>query len=195
MPNMTNHPTPTRRNEQPQASQPKNLFFEVWESLTAPDRNTVYRVRGGVDRIFLIIVVLLVCYGSIMVASASYVFARSQMGDSFYFIKKQLLWATIGIIAMLIMSFVDYGFLKKATPSIFAVSYILLLLVFVPGVGVSNKGATRWVDLKVIQFQPSDVMKFALVLMMALYISKFQQKTKIIFIFFHHNTEETILPL
>ena len=178
MPNMTNHTTPTRRNEQPQVPQPKNLFFEVWESLTAPDHHTVYRVRGGVDRIFLIIVVLLVCYGSIMVASASYVFARSQMGDSFYFIKKQLLWATIGIVAMLVMSFVDYGFLKKATPSVFAVSYALLLLVFVPGIGVTNKGATRWVDLKVIQFQPSDVMKFALVLIMALYISKFQDRTK-----------------
>ena len=178
MPNTTKTPTSTRPNESTQIPQKQNLFLEVLNTLLSPDRNTVYRVRGGVDRIFLIIVVLLVCYGSIMVASASYVFARSQMGDSFYFIKKQLLWATIGIIAMLIMSIVDYGFLKKATPAIFACSYLLLLLVFIPGIGVTNKGATRWVDLKIVQFQPSDVMKFALVLMMALYISKFQQKTK-----------------
>ena len=178
MPNTTNTPTPTRRNTSAPPPQKQNLFLEVLNTLLTPDRNTVYRVRGGVDRVFLIIVVLLVCYGSIMIASASYVFARSQMGDSFYFIKKQLLWVTVGIIAMIVMSFVDYGFLKKATPIIFAISYFLLLLVFVPGIGVSHKGARRWIDLKIIEFQPSDVMKFALVLMMALYISKFQQKTK-----------------
>ena len=179
MPNTTQTPNSTQRKAPPPQQQPKkNLFWEVVGTLLSPDRHTVYRVRGGVDRIFLIIVVLLVCYGSIMVASASYVFARSTMGDSFYFIKKQLLWATIGIIAMIVMSVVDYGFLKKATPLIFIVSYFLLWLVFVPGLGVTNKGATRWVNLYVIQFQPSDIMKFALVLIMALYISKFQQKAK-----------------
>ena len=127
MPNTTQTPNSTQRKAPSAQPQPKkNLFWEVVGTLLSPDRHTVYRVRGGVDRIFLIIVVLLVCYGSIMVASASYVFARSQMGDSFYFIKKQLLWATIGIIAMLVMSFVDYGFLKKVTPLIFVVSYFLL---------------------------------------------------------------------
>ena len=115
MPNTTQTPNSTQRKAPPPQPQPKkNLFWEVVGTLLSPDRHTVYRVRGGVDRIFLIIVVLLVCYGSIMVASASYVFARSTMGDSFYFIKKQLLWATIGIIAMIVMSVVDYGFLKKA---------------------------------------------------------------------------------
>jgi cell division protein FtsW len=180
MPNTTQTPNSTQRKAPPAQPQPKkNLFLEVLGILLSPDKHTVYRVRGGVDRIFLIIVVLLVCYGSIMVASASYVFANATMGgDSFYFIKKQLLWATIGIIAMIVMSVVDYGFLKKATPAIFAVSYFLLWLVFVPVIGVSNKGATRWVNLYVVQFQPSDVMKFALVLMMALYISKFQHKAK-----------------
>ena len=178
MPNTTQNPKPTQQRFPAQQPQKKNLFLEVLNTLLAPDRNPIYRVRGGVDRVFLIIVVLLVCYGSIMVSSASYVFAKANMGDSFYFIKKQLLWATIGIIAMVVMSFVDYGFLKKATPAIFAVSYFLLLLVFVPGIGVTNKGATRWIDLKIVQFQPSDVMKFALVLMMALYISKFQRKAK-----------------
>jgi len=175
---MTKNTNPTKQHEPRPLPQKNNLFLEILHTLLSPDQTTVYRVRGGVDRPFLIIVVLLVCYGSIMVASASYVFARAQMGDSFYFIKKQLLWATIGVVAMLVMSVVDYGFLKKATPAIFAVSYQLLWCVFIPGIGVTNKGATRWVNLVVVQFQPSDVMKFALVLMMALYISKFGQKSK-----------------
>ena len=179
MPNVTKHKNTENQPLQiPQNGPKPNLFLEVLNALLSPDRSTVYRVRGGIDRPFFIIVVLLVCYGSIMVASASYVFSLSTMGDSFYFIKKQLLWATIGIIAMFVMSVVDYGFLKKCTPIIFAVSYILLLCVFVPGLSVTNKGATRWVDLKIVQFQPSDIMKFALVLMMALYISKFERRTK-----------------
>ena len=164
--------------QKPQKKKKKNALKELIGTLLAPDQTTVYRVRGGVDRPFLIIVVLLVCYGSIMVASASYVFARARMGDSFYFIEKQLLWAGVGIVAMLFMSVVDYGFLKKMTPIIFVVSYVMLWLVFVPGLGVTNKGATRWVDLKVIQFQPSDIVKFGLVLIMALYISKFEKKIK-----------------
>ena len=179
MPDTTKKTQTIQRQKASPPPQKKNLFFEVLGTLLSPEQNTIYRVRGGVDRVFLIIVVLLVCYGSIMVSSASYVFAKATMGgDSFYFIKKQLLWATIGIIAMIVMSVVDYGFLKKYTPAIFAVSYLLLWLVFVPVIGVSNKGATRWVNLYVVQFQPSDVMKFALVLMMALYISKFQRKFK-----------------
>lgn len=175
MPNTTR--TPTAPVQSPPQKKP-NPIKEVLDVLLAPDKQTVYRVRGGVDRPFLIIVVLLVCYGSIMVASSSYVFSKARMGDSFYFIEKQLIWAVIGIAAMLVMSFIDYGFLKKMTPIIFAVSYVLLWCVFLPVIGVSNKGATRWVNLFVIQFQPSDVMKFALVLMMALYISKFQDKVK-----------------
>ena len=179
MPNVTKHQNAENQSVPKNHFEPKpNLFLEVLNTLLSPDRTTVYRVRGGVDRPFFIIVILLVCYGSIMVASASYVFSLSTMGDSFYFIKKQLLWATIGMIAMLVMSVVDYGFLKKVTPAIFVVSYLLLWCVFLPVIGVTNKGATRWVDFKIVQFQPSDVMKFALVLMMALYISKFERKTK-----------------
>lgn len=164
--------------QKPPKKKRKNVIKDLFQTLLSPDTAPVYRVRGGVDRPFLIIVVLLVCYGSIMVASASYVFSKSKMGDSFYFIEKQLLWATIGIVAMLVMSIVDYGFLKKTTPIIFAVSYVLLWCVFLPKIGVSSHGARRWVNLFVIQFQPSDVMKFALVLMMALYISKFEKKVK-----------------
>lgn len=175
MPSPTKTPTAHPKKPMPQKT---NIFKEMISTLLAPDRQTIYRVRGGIDRPFLIIVVLLVCYGSIMVASSSYVFAKSKMGDSFYFIEKQLIWAAVGIAAMIVMSFVDYGFLKKMTPIIFVVSYILLWCVFLPYIGVSSHGARRWVNLFVIQFQPSDVMKFALVLMMALYISKFHHKIK-----------------
>ena len=159
----------------------KNPVKEFLHELVCADETTVYRVRGGVDKPFLILVILLLCFGSVMVSSAGYVYAKNSATfghDSFYFVKKQIVWGIIGIVAMLGMSVVDYGFLKKMALPIFGVSYLLLWCVFVPGIGVSAKGATRWVRLGPIQFQPSEIMKFALVLLLALYIAKFADRTK-----------------
>lgn len=146
------------------------------QELLHPQINTVYRVRGGVDRIFLIIVVLLLCYGSVMVFSSSYVFAKVRMHDSLWFVKKQIFFAIVGIVVMMIVSFIDYGFIKKFTVPIFAASF--LMLAAVPFIGQSNKGATRWLKVGPIQFQPSEIMKFALVLLLASYISFFSSKIK-----------------
>ncbi len=157
----------------------KNPVKKFLHELVSSDETTVYRVRGGVDKPFLILVVLLICFGSVMVSSSGYVYAKAYMGgDSFYFIKKQLVWGVLGILAMIGMSVVDYSFLKKMALPIFGVSYLLLWCVFVPGIGSSAKGATRWVKIGPIQFQPSEIMKFALILLLALYISKFASKMK-----------------
>ena len=157
----------------------RGTFREVLGALGSPEKNVIYRVRGGVDKPFLIIVLLLICFGSVMVSSAGYAYAKANLGgDSFYFIKKQLVWASMGIISMIGMSIVDYGFLKKHARLVFVISYLLLWLVFVPKIGVSVNGARRWIDLYVVQFQPSEVMKFALVLILAVYISKFSHKAK-----------------
>lgn len=157
----------------------RGTLREVLGALGSPEKNVIYRVRGGVDKPFLIIVLLLICFGSVMVSSAGYAYAKANLGgDSFYFIKKQLVWASMGIISMIGMSIVDYGFLKKHARLIFVISYLLLWLVFVPKIGVSVHGARRWIDLYVVQFQPSEVMKFALVLILAVYISKFSHKAK-----------------
>ena len=146
------------------------------KELLHPQINTVYRVRGGVDRIFLIIVVLLLCYGSVMVFSSSYIFAKVKMHDSLWFVKKQIFFAVVGIVVMMLISFVDYGFVKKFTVPIFAASF--LMLAAVPFIGETNKGATRWLRFGPIQFQPSEIMKFALVLLLAAYISFFNAKIK-----------------
>lgn len=144
--------------------------------LLHPQINTVYRVRSGVDRVFLVIVVLLLCYGSVMVFSSSYVFAKATLHDSLWFVKKQIFFAVAGVMVMMAVSFIDYGFIKKFTVPIFAASF--LMLAAVPFVGVTNKGATRWLKIGPIQFQPSEIMKFALVLLLAAYISFFSAKIK-----------------
>ena len=62
---------------------------------------TIYRAKHGVDIPFLITVMLLLCFGSVMIFSSSYVFAEKKYGDSFFFIKKQIVWMVAGIIVML----------------------------------------------------------------------------------------------
>ena len=137
---------------------------------------TIYRAKHGVDIPFLITVMLLLCFGSVMIFSSSYVFAEKKYGDSFFFIKKQIVWMVAGIIVMLAASCVDYTFVKKATLPIFAVSYLLLLAV--PFVGKNWSGATRWIKIGPIQIQPTEIMKFALALLLAYYISIVSTKIK-----------------
>ena len=148
-----------------------------WKKLhSSQESDSIHRIRGGMDTTFLIIVVLLLCYGSIMVFSSSYAFAAQKFKDSLFFVKKQSLWAIVGLAVMVVCSRIDYRILRKFTVEIFIISYILLWFVFVPGIGSSSHGATRWVDLKIISFQPSDIMKFSIVLLFALYISCYAEK-------------------
>ncbi len=162
----------------PKKNHRENLITELFHLLTSPDKTTIRRVRGGVDKPFLILVILLTCLGFVAVATSGYVYAkeRATFGyDSFYFVKKQVFWVAIGFVALLGMSFVDYGFIKKATIPIAIVAILLLLLVFVPGIGVVRNGARRWINLGV-QFQPSEIAKLAIIVVLSCYISKVSEK-------------------
>lgn len=170
------------RKKKSKEKKPRELLkgeaAEMWDKLSSTaELDSVRRVRGGMDTTFLMIVILLLCYGSVMVFSSSYAFAEQNFGNSLFFVKKQLLWAGVGVCALVFFSRVDYRILRKFAVPIFCVSYVLLWFVFIPGIGSSKKGATRWVDLKIISFQPSDIMKFAIVLILALYISCYLEKT------------------
>lgn len=153
----------------------KSSFFH---ELTHPDRKIVLRTRGGIDKQFLIIVVLLVAFGSVMVFSAGFVFASKRLDDSFYFIKRQLIYAAIGVLVMILLANIDYALLKRFALPIFIISYILLLIVLIPGVGITKNGATRWLGIGPVTLQPTEVAKFALILMLATYISFCSEKMR-----------------
>lgn len=139
--------------------------------------DTLIRVRGGVDRTFLFLVISLVCFGSVMIFSASFVYAASKYGDSLFFIRSQIMWVLVGIAAMVFVMQFDYRLVKKyiALPA-FCASY--LLLAAVPIIGTSVRGARRWIKIGPMTIQPSEIMKFALILILALYISKFKNRMK-----------------
>ena len=148
---------------------------------TAPDKaakakenekiETVIRLRGAVDRPFLILVIILVCIGSAMVFSASYAYAEYHFGDSLYFIRSQLRWAAIGFAVMVVVMNIDYRVYQKFTMPAFLVTLLLMGLVAVPGIGIVKNGARRWLGYGSFSFQPSELMKLALIMVLALYVS------------------------
>ncbi|MBE6680975.1 MAG: cell division protein FtsW [Ruminococcaceae bacterium] len=140
-----------------------------------PKRKMIVQKVGGVDRPFLICVILLLCMGTLMVFSSSYPYAKENFGDSYRFAKMQVLFALVGLVVMsLITIFIDYHFIRKFTRIIFGVGIILLVLVLI--VGSDAKGAVRWIQIGPISLQPSEIMKFAVVLLFADYADRYSQK-------------------
>ena len=129
--------------------------------------------RSGVgDLAFLFSVVLLSALGVVFVYSASSYNAQVQYGDSFFFCRKQIIGFVIGLAAMVGISFLPYEKLKKTGLPALIVSLVLLALVFVPGVGKSNYGATRWIGFGSFTIQPSEIAKYGLILFISGYFAK-----------------------
>ena len=115
-----------------------------------------------------------------MIYSASSYVAKVQYGDSLYFVKKQLLGVVFGFAAMAVTCFVPYKKLEKLRYVAVIISIILLALVFVPGVGVTNYGATRWIGFGSFTIQPSEIAKYSYALFVAAYFSSNHRRLKTI---------------
>ncbi len=136
----------------------------------------VEKFRG--DYLLLIAVTILAIVGAVFIYSASNYSALATYGDGWYFTKKQLIGIALGVVAMTLTSIFDYNKLKKFTIPVCVIAVILLVLVFIPGVGVENYGARRWIGLGGITLQPSEIAKFALILFSATYVSYHPEKPK-----------------
>lgn len=135
-------------------------------------------VDKKIDFTMLITIIILLCIGLVMVASASSYYALSTFGDSNYFLTRQLILGIAGVVAMLVISKIDYRIYKKWSYLFYFVALILLIAVLIPGIGQERNGATRWLGFGAFKFQPSEIMKIALVLAMSTYISVNYKKTK-----------------
>ncbi len=132
---------------------------------------------GGVDLVFLILVLCLLAFGLIMVASSSYVSALHNYGDSYYFIKRQLIWALIGVATMLIVPRLDYHILRRGTIIFLGISILLLILVYTP-LGIEVNGARRWLGFGSLRFQPSELAKLAIILVFSSYMAANYKRMK-----------------
>ena len=124
-------------------------------------------------QIFIMILVIgLVLFGALMVYSASYYSAEKNFNNKYYFLIKQLVGAVIGTVGMIFFTFFNYEKLKKLKWTSVIISVILLVLVFVPGIGIENYGARRWIGFGGFSIQPSEIAKFAFVLFASAHLSE-----------------------
>ncbi|WP_049754864.1 putative lipid II flippase FtsW [Caldicellulosiruptor saccharolyticus] len=123
-----------------------------------------------IDYPLLYIALLLSLIGVVMIFSASYYYAYYQFNDSYYFLKKQLIGLLLGIIVMYITSQLDYRIFKKLSILLYVIGAISLILVLIPGIGKLVNNARRWIDIGPVQFQPSELAKYALVILLASYL-------------------------
>lgn len=132
--------------------------------------------RGNLDVTFLVLVLLLLTFGLIMLFSASYAYAYYNDNDSFYYIKRQLVFAIAGIVAMIVASHFDYRFWQKLALPVMGVAVVLLIIVlFLPKIA----GVHRWIAIgNIITFQPSEIAKFAIVVMFAKMVTGYGDKMK-----------------
>lgn len=130
------------------------------------------------DYLLIIAVITLASLGATFIYSASRYSALSTYNDEYYFVKKQVMGIVIGLITMFCACFFDYKRLKKLNPILMIITVVLLLLVFVPGIGVENYGAKRWIGIGGFTLQPSELAKFSLILFSASYVSNNPDKCK-----------------
>lgn len=136
---------------------------------------------GNIDIPLLMIFIVLIIYGIIMVFSASYAYAYIKEDNSYAFVKRQIFYLLGGIVcAGLIIFFYDkllnWKMIPKAVLLYFAGAILLLVLIFVPGLGIMEGITRRWLNLGFISIQPSEFAKGALILMLAFYYDRYEHK-------------------
>lgn len=128
-------------------------------------------VKRSPDFVLFVLTMVLLVIGVFMVFDASY--ARAGLkGDSLYFLKRQGIFAVVGLISMFVGMQIPYWKLRPFAQSLLMISVIGLALVFIPGLGITANGATRWIKCPGFQqFQPSELAKLGLILYMASYLA------------------------
>ena len=134
-------------------------------------------MKTDFDSVVFYTTMILVFFGIIMVFSASYIQSSFKHNDPYYFLKRNLIFATLGFAGMMVLSNIDYRFWKKYATHICILSSIFLILVLTP-LGIEANGAKRWLGVGGATFQPSDIAKFASVVITAKLIEKRYDKIK-----------------
>ncbi|WP_188428795.1 stage V sporulation protein E [Kroppenstedtia guangzhouensis] len=133
--------------------------------------------RSAPDMVIIIIILLLLTIGVIMVYSASAAYSHHKFGDSFFYAKRQMLFAALGVFLMWVVSRMDPAlFYRWAKPGLI-ICFFLLVLVLIPGVGMVRGGARSWLGIGAFSIQPSEFTKLAVILFLARYLSDHARQT------------------
>lgn len=134
-----------------------------------------YACTGPMDRTVLVVTYALILMGVIMVFSASGVMAEKRYGDSMFFLKRQLLWLTLGIMGLHWVARREYDVWKTLTPYVLGLTVVLLIVVLIPVLGTQVNGARRWLRLAGFSVQPGELAKLSVVLYLASFLVRKEQ--------------------
>jgi len=146
-------------------------------SLQAPKKKSVFfgiAARGYFDMPFFFLVIILLAFGLVMLYSASNVYALQHEGSSAFYVLRQLRFAIVGVICMLLISYINYNALKRFAWLFYFIGLALLVVVLFMA---PRNGARRWIYIGSFNFQPSELMKFFIIVLYAKIISDFSQKS------------------
>ncbi len=141
-------------------------------------RYKLFSLGAGLDMPLLIFILVLLAIGLVMLFSASYANSYYLQGNSYYYISRQAVFAVFGVAAMLLISTFDYHSFHKLAIVIFGVSLFLLVFLLIcryahiESIANWEGDATRWLNFGIVSFQPSEIAKFALIVLFAHMISR-----------------------
>ncbi|MBP1572237.1 MAG: cell division protein FtsW [Oscillospiraceae bacterium] len=119
------------------------------------------------DKPFFFIVIILLVFGTFMMFSASYIWGLTEFNNGYYFLQRQLVALFGGLAAMIAVSFLDYHFFQNTRIAYLAFIVVFGLTLVTSFIGTSVAGARRWIVIGPINFQPSELLKVAFIILMA----------------------------
>ena len=136
-------------------------------------RGTKINLKSG-DFLLVILTIGLVIFGIIMVFSASYYQSinESENGSPYNYLIRDIIWAALGFILMLVTTALDYRIYKKIALQALIISFILLVLLLIPGVGHESNGAVRWPGVGGLTIMPGEIAKIAVIIFVAWFLSE-----------------------
>ncbi|MFV9509987.1 stage V sporulation protein E [Tepidibacillus sp. LV47] len=132
--------------------------------------------RSNPDWWIILSTIMLLGIGIVMVFSASAVLAYREVGDWYFYVKRQLLFAILGMAALYVTMSIDYWVWKQWAKLALTISFALLIVVLIPGVGLTRGGATSWLGVGAFSIQPSEFTKLGMIIFLAKFLSERQNK-------------------
>ncbi len=121
--------------------------------------------------VVIVVTMILVTFGIVMLASTSGIRALALNDDPYFYVKRQVVWLVLALVAGALVSRFDYHHWADLAPVLFLGTVLLLILVLIPGIGLRIGGSSRWLALGPLRFQPSELGKFALLVTLAAWMS------------------------
>ncbi|MBU0552978.1 putative lipid II flippase FtsW [Myxococcota bacterium] len=138
----------------------------------------VEALKPGYDRPLMIITLILMGFGVVMVYAASLISAEQATGDSHYYLKRQAAYALVALAMMAACAQIPYDVWRRLAPLAVLIGALALIAVLIPGVAANAKGASRWIKIGPLRFQPSELIKLVWLMWLAKHLTQIQPRVE-----------------